>query len=222
MTAELLPSKATLIECMDLASTPEAAAYLTEQFRVLLIRRNLDGKFQPLVEKFMAFDQEVAAASESVTNPWDGIAPLTPRENASEQRVRVAEQGRPATPIEKVAIGINFGAKGELNRGYTVNNEPADEQATQRFDVSFHAWFARQSLIFNAPYIYLATESGDIATNDKGEQLRVNLADFKRTAESKDTGLAAYFNEHVSGVEVNFVKVIIPELGLEPDIAPAA
>jgi len=222
MTIELLPSKETLIECMDLASTPEAAAYLATQFEALLTRKNLQDKFQPLVQKFEAYADEVALSAESATDLWRGQLPLSNYANTNERRVLKGEQEQPETPISSLAIGIDFGEKGELNRGYMMNNEPVDEQTTARLDRAFHAWFARQGLLFRAPFVYQATASGEIKTSSDGQPLRVRLDEFKQAVEAEHGGLKAYFDTHVHGVEVSFLKVNIPETGLEAEATPAA
>jgi hypothetical protein len=222
MTA-LLPSKQVLVELMDLVShSPESAEYLSRNFKAVLAKRNMVEQFNGLIVKFEAFKKEVEAGAVPVTDVWGGKQPLSAYANASEQRVRTAEKSQPSTPIENVAIGIDFSAEGGLNRGYTVNNEPADEPETQRLDISFHAWLARQGLLFSAPFVYQATESGDIKTSDDGQKLRVNLDEFKQVVEAEDRGLKPYFNSHVHGVEVSYVKVKVPEFALEEKIIPAA
>tara|TARA_R110002126_G_C10489565_1_gene503319 strand:+ start:8545 stop:9216 length:672 start_codon:yes stop_codon:yes gene_type:complete len=222
--ADLLPSKEILIECMDLASTPEAAAYLSQQFEALLTRRNLQGKFQPLVAKFQAYADEVMLSAESATNPWRGERPLSDYANISVQRALTVEKDKPVAPIENVAIGIDFGDTEELNRGYMVNNQPADAEDTARLDVSFHAWFARNGLLFRSPFIYQATEAGEIKTSADGQPLRVKLDEFKQAVEAENSGLKSYFNKHVNGVSVEFVQVKLPAKTPAPDadVAPAA
>lgn len=222
--AALLPSKETLIECMDLASTPEAAAYLSQQFEALLIQRGLHKKFQSLIDKFQAYAKEVQATSESSTNPWRGELPLPDYANASIQRAQTVEKDKPATPVDRIIIGIEFAEGGELNRGYMVNNEPADAEAITRLDVSFHAWFARNGLLFRAPYLYQASENGEIKTDENNQPIRVKLNDVKQAIEAEKGGLKSYFNHHVKGVSVDFVQVKLPTQKPAPDtdIAPAA
>ena len=219
----LLPSKQVLMELMDLVShSPEGAEYLSRNFKALLAKRNMLKQFHALIVKFEAYAKEVKSGAESATDGWRGERPLSVYANASEQRARTAEKDMPSTPIEKVAIGIDFGVNGELNRGYMLNNESADAQATTRLDVPFHAWFARQGFLFNQPFLYQATESGDVKINAEGQPLRVNLDEFKQIVEADEGGLKSYFDSHVHGVDVNFVQVRIAAVAPEVDAAPAA
>ncbi|MDF1828341.1 MAG: hypothetical protein P1U39_08695 [Legionellaceae bacterium] len=223
--AALLPSKETMIECMDLASTPEAAAYFYQQFKALLVERRLDKRFEGLLKKCENFAEEVQATAESATNPWRGELPLPDYANASVQRAQATEKDKPTTPVDKVLMGIEFAEGGELNRGYMLNDKPADAEAIARLDVSFHAWFARNGMLFRAPYLYEASENGEIKTGENGQPLRVELNDFQQAVEAKNDGLKAYFNQHVKGVAVDLVQVKLPaqyKPAPEGDIAPAA
>jgi hypothetical protein len=223
MTA-LLPSKETLIECMDLASTPEAAAYLAQQFEALLTQRRLQGKFHNLVVKFQAYADEVRVSAESATNPWRGELPLPDYANTSVRRAQATEKDKPATPVDKVIIGIEFAEGGELNRGYMLNDKPANADAIARLDVSFHAWFARNGMLFRAPYLYHASENGEVKTDENNQPRRVDLNEFKQAVEADDGGLKAYFNQHVKGVAVDFVQVKLPtqhKPAPEGDMTPA-
>jgi len=216
-----LPSKETLIECMDLATTPEAAAYLSKRFEAVLEKQNMLEQFQALTDKFDAYADEVRVGAEPATDAWRGEMPLSAYANASEQRVRAVEEQGPESSVEPVmlAIGIEFSEQGELNRGYMLDQEPADDEATQRLDVSFHAWLAGQGLLCRDQIIYQATEQGEIKTGADDQPLRVQLDELKRAVEAEGSGLKPYFEKHAQGTQVRLVQVKIPTAGPEAEVS---
>lgn len=218
---ELLPSKEVLVELMDLVNhSPESAKYLSENFKAILEKKRMLEKFNALANKFDAYTQEVQLGESPGTNIWRGEQPLSNYANASEQRVRAVENKTPPPEGAVVAVGIEFGADKKLNRGYMYNEQPADAKATERLDLSFHAWLARVGLLCRDQIIYLGTEQGDIKKNEAGEPLRVSLDEFKQRAEAEGSGLKSYLETHAHGIRVAFVQVKIPPASLTEAAAP--
>lgn len=212
MTAAVLPPKEHLVQCMDIASTPDASKYLSERFEAILAKKNMLQQFDGLVKKFETYATEVSQGAELATSSWKGEMPLTAYANASEQRVRAIEQQVPqgAALTVPIAIGIDFADEGKLNRGYLVNNIPASPEEIQLLDTSFHGWLASQGLLCRKPYIYEATEHGKIKTDNDGTPIKADLAQLETALKDEGRGLKSYIEAHAYGFKVELLQIRIP------------
>jgi len=211
MTAAVLPPKENLVKCMDIATTPEVAKYLSERFGAILAKNNMLKQFDGLVTKFETYADEVSQGAELATNSWRGENPLTAYANASEQRVRAMEQQVPEGDSldVSVAIGIDFIDDGKLNRGYLVNNKPAGPEETKLFDSSFHGWLAAEGLLCRTR-IYEATDHGKIKKDENDQPILADLERLKTDLEAEEGGLKSYFDKHAYGFKVDLLQIRIP------------
>ncbi|MCH9717465.1 MAG: hypothetical protein K0U52_10330 [Gammaproteobacteria bacterium] len=220
-----LPSKDTLLACLKLASTAEAAEHLAESVRTIFAKARVLDEFQGLVDKFETHAKEKRAGEMMPERHWFGATTVAATLYVTEAENRVAvvegEYAESDNP-DQIQVAIAFDEAEQLNRGYAVNEEAADQTMLDRVDTSFAGWLASVGFLCRGQVIYKATDTGEMDVDAKGRPIQIEPQVFEEKFLSEETGFRQYANARVRGIEIQQPYVSIAEkVEVAEDVAAA-
>jgi hypothetical protein len=210
------PSKHTLLWCMDLATTAEAAWHLYEK-----VSEQIDKNYGDLCQKFYDFAEEVEEGTRWLTDCWGGqTAPKTAYQNEAEKTMQRAEQESmeqedvvlPADTMREIDVDINFTGEGKLKRTYSEENLALQEKdpLLPLMDKSMHGWLAKEGFACKDEEIYEANARGHLKKDAEGEPIEVPLDILKDKLEDEVEGFLPYVKERMKNTQVGELKVTVP------------
>jgi hypothetical protein len=224
------PSKKTLLWCMDLATTTEAAWHLYDK-----VSERIGKKHAELCQKFYDFADEVEEGARWLTDSWGGKSvPKTVYQNEAEKTIQRAEQesmaredvALPADTMREIDVDIDFTEDGKLKRTYSEENLALQEKdpLLARMDKSMHGWLAKEAFACKDEKIYEADKQGHPIQDEEGVRREVPLTVLKDKLEHEVDGLDSYVKEHMRHTQVGELNVtvpIVPQLGGDGPAAAA-
>ncbi|KTC64894.1 Dot/Icm secretion system substrate (plasmid) [Legionella adelaidensis] len=228
-----MPSSNSLYAAMRVATTPEAADYLVQQFEQKLKDSGMYAQSQGLLNSLKVFAETVHREHDSSFHVWEGDKGILRVSNPQEAQ-RINNQDSTLKEYSKTVVdkSVDFGfavnQESELRRGYSSDGKEVDEKLKTMLDNYFNAWVVNKDMAVLDGVVYEAVTA---VKDEKGKQEKV-LVDYKKDSAGnpipadpdkvakaildKDDGLKAYVEKANPTIKLDTKQYAFPA----PEAAP--
>lgn len=161
-----MPTSDSLYQAMRIATTPEAAKYLVQQFEKKLKDSGLYAQTQGLLTSLKEFASTVEREHQSAFQVWNGdksiLLAKTPVDVQKINNQAGALKEYSNKEYSKIVIngellfGFAVNEKSELRRGYSVDNNEIDVETIKKLDDGFNEWIVNKDMAVENGIVYEA------------------------------------------------------------------
>ena len=205
---ELMPNKEALLYCFAIASTPEAADYLVEQFEKKLQNAKGIGSSENVLARVKEYAENVHLQRGSRDNPWSGSSETvkTDFQNLQQNIADSALKTLISNVDGEVKMDFAVSSYSELLRAFSVDGKPLEPAAIAALDKLFNSSMAAENMLSKNSIIYEATDHGEVRKDKEGNPIKASAEKINRVISEN---FAKYLDK--AGVQVSTQQHAFPD-----------
>lgn len=184
-TDDYRPTKKDFQACFEIATTPDGADYMLQQYEKRLAtfpeRNNSEEPVVAMKDVIARFASNVHLQRDNRPNAWNGD-PVVKTDFQNFQTNLANNAANSLSKSAKESIQMSFAVSNEANvlRRFSVNAQKADTATTNHMDVLFNACLAENQLSSCDGAIYKINDNGEILKNQNNEDQRASAEDVQK------------------------------------------
>lgn len=198
----ILPSKKSLQSAWNIASTPEAAQYLAQEFSNKLKAVGVHENFSEIDKQFFSHAEHVDKTFQAAHSgsEWQGKEPET---NFHAYQNQLADEAVQFGQEKDVTFDYAISANAEIVRRYHSEGQPLSDSETSQCDTLFNAWLAKYNMVTKNGTIYESNAAGEIKKDQAGNDVRADAIRLKQLVKDDTHGIERFVKEKNSGLTLS-------------------
>jgi hypothetical protein len=214
---ELMPNKDALLYCFAIASTPEAADYLVEQFEKKLKSSKPYDSSEKVLARVKEYATNVHLQRDNRENPWLGTIEKikTDFQNLQQNLADSALKTLVASVEGEVKMDFAVSSYSELLRAFSIDGKPLEPAVIAALDKLFNSSMAADNMISKNGVIFEATAHGEVRKDKDGNPIKAPVEKINRVISEN---FAKYLEK--AGVQVMAQQHAFPDKKPEAAVKP--